>query len=36
MINFFDFPEYLQYSLIFVNLLILAVNVYCMIIGAIF
>ncbi len=36
MVNFFDFPEYLQYSLIFVNLLILAVNVYCMIICAIF
>ena len=36
MINFFDFPEYLQYSLVFINLLILAVNVYCVIIGAVF
>ena len=36
MINFFDLPEYLQYSLVFINLLILAVNVYCVIISAVF
>ena len=36
MINFFDFPEYLQYALIFVNLLILVVNVYSVIISAVF
>ena len=36
MISFFDLPEYLQYSLVFINLLILAVNVYCVIISAVF
>ena len=33
--NFFDLPEYLQYSLIFINLLILIINIYCMITGVI-
>ena len=34
--NFFSLPEYLQYSLILVNLLVLIVNVYCVVTGVIF
>lgn len=34
--DFFDLSEYLQYSLIFINLLILIINIYCLITGVIF
>ena len=34
--SFFNFPEYLQYSLVFLNLVILIINVYCMIMGVVF
>ena len=36
MLNFFNFPEYLQYFLVFINLLILVINIYCVIISAVF
>ena len=34
--SFFNFHEYLQYSLVFLNLVILIINVYCMIMGVVF
>ena len=34
--RFFNLSEYLQYSLVFLNLVILIINVYCMIMGIVF
>lgn len=36
MINFFDLPEYLQYTLIFLNLILLVINIYCVVSCVIF
>ncbi|MBQ7861491.1 MAG: hypothetical protein IJ349_04725 [Clostridia bacterium] len=36
MINFFDLPEYLQYTLIFFNLILLVINIYCVVSCVIF
>ena len=36
MINFFDLPEYLQYTLIFFNLILLLINIYCVVSCVIF
>ncbi|MBO5936164.1 MAG: hypothetical protein J6Q79_00960 [Clostridia bacterium] len=36
MMNFFDLPEYLQYSLIFFNLILLVINIYCVVSCVIF
>lgn len=36
MISFFDLPEYLQYTLIFFNLILLVINIYCVVSCVIF
>lgn len=36
MIIFFDLPEYLQYTLIFFNLILLVINIYCVVSCVIF
>lgn len=36
MISFFDLPEYLQYTLIFFNLILLVINIYCVVFCVIF
>ena len=36
MISFFDLPEYLQYTLIFLNLILLVINIYCVVSCVIF
>ena len=36
MINFFDLPEYLQYTLIFLNLILVVINIYCVVSCVIF
>ncbi len=36
MINFFDLPQYLQYTLIFFNLILLVINIYCVVSCVIF
>ena len=34
--RFFELPEYLQYTLVFINLIIVIINVYCIIMGVVF
>lgn len=36
MISFFDLPEYLQYTLIFFNLILVVINIYCVVSCVIF